>query len=125
MNKMPMLCLSLLMGAFWLQAQPAYPGSEASKTADEAQGPAVLEGCLQTSEGQYTITEKNGLLHHLSGGSKLLKSYVGHEVQLTGKPSIVTVDATLPGGASSAVEKPVFRVKTVKDVSATCPSSGR
>ena len=120
MNKTVMLCLSLLICALSLEAQPANQGSTAGKTAEVAPGPAMLGGCLQYSEGEYTITDKSGMLHHLSGGSKLLKPYVGHDVELTGTPSIRTIDTTVAGGASSAIEKPIFQVKTVKDVAATC-----
>lgn len=125
MTKTTMLCLAILICALWLQARPANQGASASKTAEVAPGPAMLEGCLQKSQGEYTITDKDGMSHHLSEGSKLLKSYVGHEVQLTGVPSTRTIDTTPPGGASSAIERPVFKVKTVKDVAVTCQSSPR
>ena len=121
MNKTLTLSLVLLISALWLQAQPAYRGSDAGETAGSAADPTTIEGCLQSSDGEYSVTDKNGVIHHLSDGGKV-KHYVGHEVQLTGTPSIRTIDTTLPGGASSAIEKPVFRVKTVKDVAATCQS---
>ena len=75
---------------------------------------------LSESDGEYAITDKTDVLHHLSGNTKLLKPLNGHEVQVTGTPSVRTVDTTLAGGASSVIEKPVFKVKTVTDVSATC-----
>jgi len=85
----------------------------------------MLEGCLHESDGEYTITDKINVLHHLSGGTKLLKPFNGHEVQVTGTPSVRTVDTTLAGGASSVIEKPVFKVKTVTEVSATCQTLAR
>lgn len=121
MTRTRMLSLVLLICAPCLHAQSAYQDSKPAKTGEGTPGPATLEGCLQKSEGEYTITGRDGVLHHLADGSKV-KSYVGHEVQLTGTPSIETIDTTPPGGASSAIEKPVFRVKTVKDLSATCQS---
>jgi hypothetical protein len=120
MNKILILCLSLLICAPWLSAQPAYQGSNAGKTADSTPGPAILEGCLQKSGSEYTVIDKGGLLHHLAGGSKMLKPLVGHDVKLTGTPTTRTIDTTMAGGASSAIEKPIFSVKTVKDLSATC-----
>jgi hypothetical protein len=125
LNKPLTLSLALLTSSVCLQARPTYSGANVGKTAEVEPDPAMLEGCLQKSEGEYTITDKDGLLHHLTEGPKLLKSYVGHEVQLTGTPSIRTIDTTPPGGASSAIEKPVFRVRTVKDVAATCQSLAR
>jgi hypothetical protein len=45
---------------------------------------------------------------------------VEHEVRLTGKPAIRTVDTTPPGGASSAKEVRYFQVKGAVDVSPKC-----
>ena len=120
MNRTMTLGLSLLIGAVCVHAQPPYQDKKAGNAAEVTPGPALLEGCLQRSRGEYTITDRDNTLHHLSGGAKLLKSYIDHEVELTGTPSTRTIDTTLAGGASSAVVQPIFRVKTVKDVAATC-----
>ena len=97
MNKTLMLFLVLLICALWLQAQPAYQGSGAGQTADSTPGPNALEGCLQSSDGEYTVTDKNGVIHHLSDGGKV-KHYVGHEVQLT--PRRLSEPSTRPWQAA-------------------------
>lgn len=120
MNKILLLCLTLLLSIEGLPAEPAYQNAKGSKTAEGTPGPAVLEGCLQRTHSEYTLTDKEGLLHRLSDGSKL-KQYVGHEVELSGVPSIRTIDTTTAGGASSAVEQHYVKVTNVKDLAATCP----
>jgi hypothetical protein len=103
----------------WAQKTPQQPN--VNKSPASTPGYEVIEGCLQKFGVEYILTDKNGLLHHLSGGK--LKQYVGHEVQLSGKPSVKTVDTTPPGAASSALEVPIFVVKSVKDVGATCQAA--
>jgi hypothetical protein len=97
-----------------LQAQDA--GKASGKTADLD----TIEGCLQRSEGQYTLLDNTNTIHHLSGGASKLSHYIGHEVEITGKPGVRTRDTTAQGGASSAVVQPVIEVKSVKHVADTC-----
>ena len=78
-----------------------------------------LEGCLRRSGNQYFLIDRDGTSEEVSH-SKLLKNLVGHEVKLTGKQTIRTIDTTPPGGASSAKEKPYFEVQSAQDVSADC-----
>ena len=118
------LGFALLICAVSVQASEGYLQPDDKKTGASAEGPAVLVGCLQRSEGEYTLTDRTNTLYHLSGGSKL-KSHIGHEVELTGTPTTQTIDTTPPGAASSVIQRSVFRVKTVKDVAATCQSGAR
>jgi hypothetical protein len=66
------------------------------------------------------LIEEDGTLHELAGGSRKLRNEVGHQVELTGRPGIRTSDTTLAGGASGAVEHPIFEVKSVKELAAKC-----
>jgi len=109
-RKTLVLTLVLLVSAVWLQAQ------DAGKTSSLE----TIEGCLQRSEGQYSLTDNTGTIHHLTGGASKLNPHVGHEVEITGKPGVRTLDTTPQGGASSAVEQPIFEVKSVKHVADTC-----
>ena len=79
---------------------------------------------LATVGLEFLLSGNDGYVHHLTGG-KNMKQYLGHEVELYGTKSIRTIDNTPPGGASSAIEQPVFRIKTLKDLGAPCRSSGR
>ena len=110
MRKGLVLALVLLTSAAWLQAQDGGKGSSLE----------TIEGCLQTSEGQYTLIDDTNTIHHLAGGASKLKPHVGHEVEITGKPGVRTFDTTPPGGASSTVEQVVFEVKSVKHIADTC-----
>jgi hypothetical protein len=112
------LTLVLLVSAGSLRAQ------DAGKTTGKASGLDTIEGCLQNSNGDYTIIDSNNTIHILTGAANKLGHQVGHEVEVTGKPGIRTVDTTSLGGASSAVEQPVFQVKSVKQIAARCKSTG-
>jgi hypothetical protein len=70
--------------------------------------------------GEYTLTDNTATVHRLVGASKKLKPQVGHEVELTGKPSWRSLDATLVGGASNVKTQYVFEVKSVKEVANAC-----
>lgn len=127
MFKALLLTFVLLISAVWLQAQAGYPSSDAGQTAAKASGSNTIEGCLQNSNGQYTLTDKSGTVHQLSGAATKLDHHVGHEVELTGKPGVRTIDttSTMGAGSSTAVEQPVFDVKSVKHIAATCKSPGK
>ena len=60
MRKTLMLILAVFISAVWVQAQDA--GQTTGKTSD----PNMIQGCLQSSMGLYTLTDKDGLVHQLS-----------------------------------------------------------
>ena len=86
-------------------------------------GPAVMEGCLSYGAGQYFLIDSSGAKHELSGSTNKLKEHIGHEVQISGKPSTKTMEATTYGAASSADVVPVFEVKSAKRIADACPAS--
>ena len=114
MNKSLMFALLLLISAVWLQAQ------DASQTAGKTSDPTTIQGCLQSSMGQYSLTDKDGIVHQLSGAANKLGHQVGRQIEVTGKPGIRTADTTNAGAGSSAVEQAVFEVKSVKQIAPTC-----
>lgn len=118
MHRTLMLALLLLLFVAWLQAQPASPSSDKSKSPE----PTMIQGCLQSSENKFILIESDGTAHTLSGSDKKLSHQVGHEVELTGKNESSTLDATPAGGASAVRVITVFQVKTVKQVADTCKS---
>jgi hypothetical protein len=117
MCKTLMLTLLLLIPAVWLQAESASPSSDKSQNSSD---PTTIQGCLQSSLGQYTLTDKDGTVHQLSGAANKLGHQVGHEVELTGKTGVRTVDTTSAGAGSSAAMQWVFEVKSVKLIAARC-----
>ena len=110
MRKILVLTLGLLVSAVWLQAQ------DAGKTSNLE----TIEGCLQRSEGQYSLIDDTNTIHHLAGGGSKLKDHVGHQVEITGKPGVRNIDTTTAGLASSVVVQPVIEVKSVKYIADTC-----
>lgn len=105
-----MLALLLLIFA---SGRYANAGSKASDLE-------TISGCLQSSEGQYSLLDDTQTIHRLVGGASKLKPQVGHQVEITGKPGVQTVDTTPPGGASAAVTQAIFEVKSVKQIADTC-----
>src|SRR5271166_1583732 len=100
----------LLIGAATLQALEGHPGWSADQKSESA--PTTIQGCLQSAAGHFSLTESNGTVHQLAFSKKLIH-FDGHEVTITGKPSVRTVSETSYGAASSAEEFPIFEVKTV------------
>jgi len=110
--------LVLLVSALWLQAQDA--GQTTSKTS----GLTTIQGCLQYTNGHYRLTEDNGTSHQLQSEANKLIHHVGHEVAITGKPAVRSVDTTVQGSESTVKEEPVFKVSSVKHVADTCTAAG-
>ena len=118
MRKILMLTLVLMVSAVCLQAQ------DAAKTSGKASDLETIEGCLQHSAGQYTLIDSTNTIHHLVGGGAKLSPHIGHQVEITGKPGVRTLDTTPQGGASAAVVQPIIEVKSVKHIADTCKSAG-
>jgi len=115
MSKALMLSLFLLFSAAWVQALEGYPNGEEKNPPQLT----TVQGCLQSAAGHFSLKQTDGTVTRLSF-SKQLTKLVGHEVKITGKPSVRTVSETSYGVASSAEELPIFDVKTVTNVADTC-----
>ena len=116
MNKVWVLALAVLFSAMSCQAYPS------QKEGNAASSPTAttIEGCVQYESGQYTLIDHDGTPHRLAGAGKQLKPQVGHEVELTGKPSSRSLVDTPPGGASTVIQQYVFEVKGVKQLANVC-----
>lgn len=114
MRKLGMLTLVLLISAVWLSAQ------DATQTSDKNSNLTTVEGCLQNPNGHYTLTDNSGTAHQLAGAANKLGHQVGRQIEVTGKPGMRTLDSTLAGAGSSAVEQEVFEVKSVKRIADAC-----
>ena len=101
MRKALVLALGLLISAVCLQAQSGSsvpdPGQAPAKASGKTSSLTTMEGCLQSAHGQYTLTDRDGTVHQLSGAANKLIHHVGHQVELTGKPGIRTVRHDRPG----------------------------
>src|SRR5438046_1404718 len=67
----------------WLQAQQYPP--DTSKQTGSSQN--KVEGCLQGSDGNFTLSDSSGTTYQLQGDTAKLSEHVGHEVQITGSTS--------------------------------------
>ncbi len=113
-----MLTLVLLISAACLQAQ------DTGQTMGKTSGLTTIQGCLTYTNGHYRLTEDNGTTHQLQSEANKLTHHVGHEVAITGKPAVRSVDTTVQGSESSVKEEPVFKVTSVKHIADTCTSAG-
>jgi len=113
-----MFTLVLVLSALWLQAQ------DAGQTTGKTSGLTTIQGCLQYTNGHYRLTEDNGTTHQLQSEANKLIHHVGHEVAITGKPAVRSVDTTVQGSESTVKEEPVFKVSSVKHIADTCTAAG-
>ena len=124
MYKTMMLAFLLFLSAAWLQAQQDYPQSQAGQTTGTT-GQTTVEGCLQGSGGNYTLTDKNGTMYQLTGDTSKLSDHVGHEVQITGASSAPSSASASGGTASTGSQQMTLDVNSMKHISKTCKSAGK
>jgi len=122
MLKKLMLGLTLLLSAAWLQAQQ-YPQTGSGQSGSTKSSQTKVEGCLQGSNGNFTLTDSSGTTYRLQGDSSKLAEHVGHEVQITGGASEPSAAST--GAGASAVASQTLDVKSVRHISKTCKSTGK
>ncbi len=118
MNKVLLLGLALAAAAS-LQAAGRAQTETAATSSGKGSVSAEIQGCLRRSQGQYILVDKDNTFQRLSN-YRGLKQLVGHEVRLTGKPEMRTIDTTPAGGASSSIEQRYFQVKSAVNVSPNC-----
>ena len=119
MTKIVMLAVVLLASAAWLQAQQYPP--DTSKQTGSSQN--KIEGCLQGSDGNFTLTDSSGTTYQLQGDTAKLTEHVGHEVQITGSTSRGGDSAN--SASAGAASQPSLNVKSIKHVSKTCKSTNK
>jgi hypothetical protein len=120
MRKLAILVLVILIPAAWARAQASNPSVDPSQNSGKNSDLTTLQGCLENPNGHYTLTETNGATHQLSGAANKLGHQVNRQIEVTGKTGIKTVDSTLAGAGSSAIEQEVFEVKSVKRIADVC-----
>ena len=117
MHKLLPLFLALL--TLVALAAHASAQSEAAPPTDKNAVSAEIQGCLRRYQGQYILVDKANTFEWLSS-YRGLKNLLDHEVRLTGKPAMRTIDTTPWGGASSVKEQWYFQVKSAEDVAPNC-----
>lgn len=121
MRNTVLLTILFLASAGLATAQSAgTPSPNSSQAPSLPPDMSALTGCLQQKAGQYILVDEENTAHELSGSYGKLKHQLGHQIEVVGKPGIRNVDTTAPGGASGVIEKPIFVVKTVKQLADKC-----
>lgn len=135
------LCVSiLLLGLTWSVAQTsgsseASPSGSSSGQSTGAQsgqmghtaatGHTTVEGCLSSSNGSYTLTDKNGTAYQVTGDNAKLSEHVGHEVKITGTAG---AGASSSGGNAGAMggagSEQTLHMTSLKHISKNCQASG-
>ena len=120
MRKMAILTLAILISAAWVRAQSGNPSSDSGQNSGKTADLTTVQGCLTNPNGRYTLTEDNGTVRLLSGAANKLGHQVNRQIEVSGKTAMKTMDSTLAGAGSSAVEQEVFEVKSVKRIADVC-----
>ncbi len=116
MMKIFLLALTLLFPAAWLESQ------DTSQTGSTGSARTV-QGCLQGSDGNYTITERSGRTYSLLGDMSKLTAHIGHEVQITGTSGPGAIGSGM-GADATGIDQPILTVGQVKDISGACRAPG-
>ncbi len=120
-----LLALSLLASATWIQAQSQYPQSESGQTGNAASAQTTVQGCLQGSEGNYTLMADNGTTYQLQGDTSKFGEHVGHEVRITGSTMASSAGTPTSTQTAGTQQQPTLTVQELKHISKSCKSTSK
>jgi len=124
MTKTFLLAVTLLISAAWVQAQSQYPQAGSNQPGATTSGQTTVKGCLQDSDGNYTLTADSGKTYQLQGDTAKLSAHVGHEIQVTG--STTSASTSSPTSTqSSGAQQATLTVQSFKHISKTCTSGSK
>src|SRR5258708_23423416 len=101
MLKTLLLAFSLLMCTGWLLAQE---DSHQGMNKGDSMSQTNVEGCLQGSNGSFTLTDTTGKMYQLQGDAAQLGEHVGQEVRVTGMMTVGSSDPMENGGDDSTLQ---------------------
>src|SRR6185437_4467086 len=96
--------------------------STTTQTTETSSGNNSIEGCLNGSAGNWTLTDQSGKTYQLSGDTSKLSDHVGHHVRLMGTDNSSSASgssspsssspssAGATGAGSSSGSQPTFTV---------------
>jgi hypothetical protein len=119
-----MLAIVLLSTTAWLQAQAGYPQS-GTNTPGAMSHHASVEGCLQSSNGSYTLTADSGTVYQLTGDTSQLREHIGHEVRITGTMPESSATSTPSPATPGPSQQTILAVQSVRHISKTCSSPAK
>jgi Protein of unknown function (DUF5818) len=110
----------LLLSACWIVAQESTPtaGQTGSTTSGDN---TTVQGCLSGSNGNYMLTDKNGMTYELKGDTAKLSEHIGHEIRVTGTKESAAAGAM---GSQSGKASETLSVVSMKHISKTCQNGG-
>ncbi len=115
--------------------QPAAPDASSTTTQTtqtSSDSGNSIEGCLNGSAGNWTLTDQSGKTYQLSGDTSKLSDHVGHQVRIMGTDNSSSASSgstgsspssSATGAGSSSGSQPTFTVQKVKMISSSCPTS--
>lgn len=124
MKNLYLIAATLLL-AVWASAQGTPPSeqqptAQASSHAQPADTGQSIEGCLASSNGSFTLTDKSGKTYQLAGDTTKLGDHVGQTLRVWGSEKKATDP---PGTSSLANAQPTFTVEKMKMVAPSCAAS--
>ena len=122
MYKTLLFALTLALSAACLQAQDQSQPA-ATPSAGQSASSQTVEGCLQGSNGSFTLTDNSGTTYQLSGDNSKLADHVGHEVSITGSTSGASASSPTSTATPSASGSQSLTVEKVKVVAKTCKTA--
>lgn len=117
MRRVLIIVLALSAATACLQAQQGERGADVWLAPSY---PSAIEGCLQRYGFYYYLIGADGQVYNLTGNDKAMRPYVGHKVEVSGKPIVISLDTTQENEASTVEEIPALEVKTAKELSGSC-----
>jgi hypothetical protein len=131
MSRMLMLVLTLLCSTAWLAAQqdqypqnPQNPPSASSQTGPSS-GQNSVEGCLQGSNGNFTLTDNSGTIYQLQGDTSKLSKHVGHQVRITGSTSGAGSASSSASASQGGSQQQTLTVEKMKHISENCKTMSK
>lgn len=132
MRKTLLLSLFLLC-AVWAFAQTSSTPSQTTSTTSSATSSqtttstgneTTVEGCLNGSNGNYTLTDSSGKTWQLSGDTSKWSEHVGHKIQVKGTTTPSTSSSGAAGASgTSGSSNETLNVTSMKHISPTCTAS--
>ena len=110
----------LLLGTSWAAAQ-SYPSQG---KAGNAGGQETVKGCLSSTGGTYTLTDKSGKSFQLAGDTAKLTEHVGHEIKVTGNVSSASASSSDATTGQTGGGQPTLEVSSIKHIAKSCEGKG-
>ena len=112
-----------LLATTLVAAQDAPTASESTSAQTQTKtyqtSSSVIRGCLSGSDGNYTITDQNGMQYQINGPDNQLAASVGHEIEVSTHQD-TSSEASSQGDQPTARSSNTVQVSGIRDISKTC-----